>query len=666
MSSNFPGGSHQDYFNINTNNIPSRSISMMNNLSNNHPQNLFRSPLAGILTDPSSQMGLRRPDLIGKRSLAEFQQHQQQLQLQQQASFFLRNVKQRPYNNNNNSNNLMDFPSSSDISCVSNNSSSLASSISSIPRYGVPVMQQNIHQLNNAQSVQSLQSFNLGVMGNYQNNIRRGYSRVSNVSLPNNINNNLLGNEIKNEKNQNSSEGKMMMKQLQELEKQLLLDDDEDGENDQNNVSGVTNSEWSETIQTILCSSNPVIVTKQSPDKPENIVSPSPTSSSSSSCASSSATSVSPIPLLTDAAGAISDGKSDTAVEILTRLTNVSNARGTPEQRLSFYMTEALRTRLNSIPATTGELYGKDHILSTQLLYEKSPCFNLAFVAANATILEAGKRIHVVDFDIGQGLQYIYLLQEIAAAREECCEARESKKVIPFSIKLSTFQDFGTGGVERLKNVGERLKSLANKLGVMFSFNILNLKLCDLDTTSLKGGEDEVLVVNLAFTLYKLPDESVTTENLRDEVLRRVKGLSPALVIIIEQELNGNTASFETRVGQACGYYGALLESLDATTGSDNSDRVKIEEGLSRKMMNSVACEGRDRVERCEVFGKWRARMGMARFESNAMSQLSHGSFVNLVNSVTRGNPGFTVKEEGGGVSLGWMGRILTVVSAWH
>lgn len=630
MSSGFPGG-HPDYFNISNNNVTARSMSMIN--LNNNSQNSYRSPLAGILADSSSQIGLRRPDLMGKRSLAEFQHHQQ---LQQQAAFFLRNVKQRPYNQHASPVSplsLMDFSSSPEVSSVSNMSSS--SSISSVPRYGVPVM----HQVR-----PNLQSFNVGngningVIGNYHNN-RGNFSRVS---LPNL--------SVKQSPASQETEGKMM-KRLQELEKELLLDD-EDGEND---VSGVTNSEWSETIQTIL---GPTPVTK-----PENIVSPSPTSSSSSSCASSSASPATPIcpnQLLCDAAAAIADGKSDSALEILTRVSQVSNALGTPEQRLSFYMTAALRSRMNANSTTASELYGNDHILSTQLLYDKSPCFKLAFMAANATILELEeKNIHVVDFDIGQGVQYVYLLQEIAAARKV-------GKQTPISLKLTTFADFGNGGVERLNLVGDGLKSVSNRLGVLFSFNISTLKLSDLSTAALMVESDEILVVNLAFKLYKLPDESVTTENLRDEVLRRVKGLSPALVTVVEQELNGNTASFETRVSQACGYYGALLESLEATIGRDNSERVKIEEGLSRRMVNSVACEGRDRVERCEVFGKWRARMSMAGFEPKVMSQLGAESLVLKVNSVTRGNPGFTAKEDAGGISFGWMGRSLTVASAWH
>jgi len=137
MSSDFPGG-HPDYFNINTTTGGGRSISMMN--LNNNPQNSYRSRLAGILADPSSQIELRLPNLIGKRSLVEFQ-HQQQLQ--QQAAFFLRNVKPRPYNNQHASPlSLMDFSNSSEVSSAFNISSAL-----SVPRYGVPVLQWRFAQI---------------------------------------------------------------------------------------------------------------------------------------------------------------------------------------------------------------------------------------------------------------------------------------------------------------------------------------------------------------------------------------------------------------------------------------------------------------------------------------------------------------------------------------
>ncbi|EYU25126.1 hypothetical protein MIMGU_mgv1a0036911mg, partial [Erythranthe guttata] len=177
---------------------------------------------------------------------------------------------------------------------------------------------------------------------------------------------------------------------------------------------------------------------------------------------------------------------------------------------------------------------------------------------------------------------------------------------------------------------------------------------------------DVALCVNFAFKLYKLPDESVTTENLRDELLRRVKSLSPEVMTVVEQEMNTNTAPLTARVRDAYEYYGALFDSLDATVSRENPDRVRIEEGLSRKISNSVAGEGRDRVERCEVLGKWRARMSMAGFQPRKMSQLAVESLRSKLNSGTRGNPGFSVNEESGGICFGWMGRILTVASAWR
>ena len=141
--------------------------------------------------------------------------------------------------------------------------------------------------------------------------------------------------------------------------------------------------------------------------------------------------------------------------------------------------------------------------------------------------------------------------------------------------------------------------------------------------TILKLGEltRESLVVNFAFKLYRMADESVSTDNLFGELLRCVKGLGPRVVILVEQEMNINSALFMARVTETCSYYSAPFDSVEATMKRDNLELVKIKEGLSRKLGNLVACEGRDRVERCEVFGKWRDRMGTAGFKLKPLSK---------------------------------------------
>ncbi|XP_039170910.1 scarecrow-like protein 8 isoform X2 [Eucalyptus grandis] len=88
-----------------------------------------------------------------------------------------------------------------------------------------------------------------------------------------------------------------------------------------------------------------------------------------------------------------------------------------------------------------------------------------------------------------------------------------------------------------------------------------------------------------------MPDESVSAENTRDELLRRVKGLAPRVVTLVEQEMNGNTAPCPMRVEEALAYYGALLESIQSTVPRDKSKQERAEKGLSRKLGNLISCE---------------------------------------------------------------------------
>ncbi|KAL8534453.1 hypothetical protein ACS0TY_010462 [Phlomoides rotata] len=617
MSSGFSGGG-PDFFTgggrtTNLNSCYSTNL-------NPQQQFPFRSPLSGILPDPGAQ--IRRPDLIGKRSLAEFQQ-----QNQQGLGFYQRNVKLRP--NFQHASPISSSVSQVEFSPVSSFSPEVSNSLNS--RYGLPILHQN-----------RLQPMNV-----LNRNMQNGTASIFSTNLVGNRGNGNTGMNFSGLNSGPDCEKKMMDHRLQELEKELLGDEDE-GEA----VSVVTNNEWSETIQNIIVPT-------------QNGISPSPTSSSSSCCS----TSASPPPCtkqsLIDAAAAISEGNSAAAVEIITRLQQVSNPIGTSEQRLTAYMVYALKSRVNPTehPPPASELYGKEHMLATQMLYDVSPCFKLGFMAANLAILEAtaeqeAHKIHVVDFDIGEGGQYMHFLHALVA--------KKSTDKRPASLKITAFTDFITGGEEKLKIIGETLNSLANKIGVCLNFSVKKLNMSDLNREKLGVEPDEALGVNFAFKLHKLPDESVTTENLRDELLRLVKGLSPTVVTIVEQEMNGNTAPLTVRVREACEHYGALFDSLEATVSREDPRRVRIEEALGRRMGNSVACEGRDRVERCEVLGKWRARVSMAGFQSVPMGQSVAESLRVKLNSWTRGKPGFTVNEQSGGICFGWMGRALTVASAWR
>lgn len=636
MQSGFTGGGGvPDFYGA------GRSIAASMNNASQHPYH--RSQLPGLFLDPiTPQIARQSPNtLVGKRTLAEFQSHQQQQQQQYHhhhhhhphpptqalaSANFLRSVKARNFQHSSPISPLsfVEFSSAPSETSSSPSSSSLASSHQ---RLGLPILQQQQQQ----QQLRPQSIAPASAVAPYVNAVQ-SHQRAP-VLEP---------------------DKKMMDHRLLELEKQLLDDNDEE---DGDAVSVITNSEWSETIQNLI-----------SPNQSQKPVSPSPTSSSSSSSsvASPASTSCSKQSVM-EAASAISEGKPEAAAEILTRMTHVSNPRPNSEQKVLDFMASALKSRVvpGEHPPPVAELFGQEHAVSTQMLYELSPCFKLGFMAANLAILKAtlteqqstsNQRLHVVDFEIGQGGQYVNLLHLLSA----------DQNGRPVMLKITAVADNNGGGEERSKQVGEMLRNVAERRGVCLEFEVVSQKLSELSRDSLGCAADELLVVNFAFKLYRMPDESVSTDNPRDELLRRVKGLGPRVVTVVEQELNTNTAPFMGRLNETCAYYGALLESIESTVPRENPERVKVEEALGRKLANSVACEGRDRVERCEVFGKWRARMGMAGFELMPSSHAVAESMRKQVSSSNRVDPRFTFKEENGGVCFGWMGRTLTVASAWR
>ncbi|KAG6503677.1 scarecrow-like protein 8 [Zingiber officinale] len=461
---------------------------------------------------------------------------------------------------------------------------------------------------------------------------------------------------------------------LQELERRLLSDDDE--EPISASGSAVTTAEWSETMRQLVATPTPLAAVSG----PKQL-SPTPTNSSSStvsSSASSSPPSSSAAPagaslrkMLLDAAAAVADGKLETAAGILAVLKRTANYKGDAEQRLTAMMVAVLFARLNPAPPTVSssiaEVCGAEHLAASQMLYEVSPCFKLGLMAANLGILETTKdrsQIHILDFDIGHGGQYAALLHALADRhRLRPAVPPPALRITAVADPASPFSSNDTGGT--LRAVGDRIQKLAKRHNLAIRFGIIHRRPDELDAASLGCEPDETLAVNLSFALARVPDESVSPANPRDELLRRVRALRPRVVTLVEQEINTNTASFAGRFAAVCAHYGALLQSLDATAARDSGDRTRVEAALARRAVNAVAREGADRLERCEVFGKWRARMGMAGFEPLQLGRPVVDALKNRLNAI-RPNPGFTLDEDSGRLGFGWKGHVLTVTSTWR
>lgn len=363
-------------------------------------------------------------------------------------------------------------------------------------------------------------------------------------------------------------------------------------------------------------------------------------------------------------AQAVAENEISLAEWLIPQLRPLVSVSGDPLQRLGAYMLEGLVARIASSGSSIykalrcKEPASADLLSYMHLLYEACPYFKFGYLSANGAIAEAFKgedRVHIIDFQIAQGTQWVTLLQALA-----------KRPGGPPHVRVTGIDDatseYARGG--GLHIVGQRLSQFAKTLGVPLEFHPAVMSGSEVQPPDLWVQPGETLAVNFAFQLHHLPDESVSTVNPRDRVLRLVKSLSPKVVTLVEQESNTNTAPFLQRFAETLNYYTAIFESIDVTLSRENKERINVEQHcLARDIVNIIACEGAERVERHELLGKWKARFTMAGFAPVPLSPLVNATIKALLDKYPEQ---FGLEERDGALYLGWKNRALVASCAWR
>jgi len=369
--------------------------------------------------------------------------------------------------------------------------------------------------------------------------------------------------------------------------------------------------------------------------------------------------------VLSRCAQAVSDDDIETAVGFMNNvLPKMVSVGGDPIQRLGAYMLEGLRARLESSGSLIYKALkceqpaSKDLMTYMHILYQICPYWKFAYVSANVVIGEAmlnESRIHIIDFQIAQGTQWMLLIQALA-----------SRPGGPPFIRVTGVDDsesfHARGG--GLDIVGKRLSDYARSCGVAFEFHSAAMSGCEVELENLVVRPGEALAVNFPYVLHHMPDESVSTENHRDRLLRLVKSLSPKVVTLVEQESNTNTSPFFQRFVETLSYYSAMFESIDVALPRDDKQRISAEQHcVARDIVNMIACEGPERVERHELLGKWRSRFSMAGFAPCPLSSSVTNAVRNMLGEF---NGNYRLEHRDGALYLGWKRRALCTSSAWR
>ncbi|XP_010549753.1 PREDICTED: DELLA protein RGL2 isoform X1 [Tarenaya hassleriana] len=354
-------------------------------------------------------------------------------------------------------------------------------------------------------------------------------------------------------------------------------------------------------------------------------------------------------------AEAVQQGNMELADALVKRVGLLAACQAGAMGKVATYFAEALARRIYQIfPGDTvfsGDSY--DDVLQMHF-YESCPYLKFAHFTANQALLEAladAREVHVVDLGLRQGMQWPALMQALAL--------RDGGP--PF-FRLTGIGPPRSESFDGVHQVGWKLAQYADNIGIDFEFKGLVVdSLSDLEPEMFEiRPESETLVVNSVFELHPLLARAGSVE----KVLATVKKLRPEVMTVVEQEANHNGVVFLDRFNEALHYYSSLFDSLESSVQSE--DRVMSEVYLGRQIVNVVAAEGGDRVERHERLAQWGNRMRSAGFGpvhlgSNAFKQAS------MLVAIFGGGGGddYRVEEKDGCLMLGWHTRPLISTSAW-
>ncbi|KAM0950923.1 putative transcription factor GRAS family [Dioscorea sansibarensis] len=303
-----------------------------------------------------------------------------------------------------------------------------------------------------------------------------------------------------------------------------------------------------------------------------------------------------------------------------------------------------------------------DMLAAFQLLQDMSPYIKFGHFTANQAILEAvagDRRIHIVDFDIMEGIQWASLMQALASRNEGTSPAAH--------LRITAVTRTGGGGGKRsmssVQETGRRLAAFAASIGQPFSFSQ-----CRLDSdekfrpAAVKVVKGEALVVNCMLHAPHSPERSAESVA---SFLAGTGSLSAKLVTLVEEEEGGGEegedGGFVGRFMEVLQRYSAVCDSLEAGFPMHGKARELVEKVfMGPRIAGAVGRAYRREGGGGGGWSEWMMGMGFGRVGLSLFNQSQARLLIGLFHD------GFRVEEmDVNKLLLAWKSQRLLSASVW-
>ncbi|KAK4765430.1 hypothetical protein SAY86_026520 [Trapa natans] len=376
--------------------------------------------------------------------------------------------------------------------------------------------------------------------------------------------------------------------------------------------------------------------------------------------------------LLILCAQAISMNNLTNAYELLRQIRENSSPSGDGSQRLAHYFANGLEARIAGKSSSGTQNYfasvaGKrrsvaDALKAYRLHLSSCPFKQLSIFYLNWMILKVAQNasvLHIIDFGINFGFQWPILIQKLGE------QPGGSPKLRITGIELP---QPGFRPAERIEETGRRLARYCERFSVPFEFNALPSRNWEtIKREDLKIRPGEVIAVNCLMRFKSLLDETVEEDSPRDALLGLIWSIKPDVFVHAISNGSYNSPFFLTRFKEALFHLSCIYDMFDATiTGEQRDSHARtVLEGdfYGSGVMNVIACEGHERVERPETYKQWQARHVRTGFKQLPLDQEIMEKFRHKLESWYHKD--FVLDEDGGWMLLGWKGRIMYATTCW-